>query len=278
MASGTRAARRSTTRKKALSRAGPSGRYAQGGPVAAFALSLFACGQPVAPSCTASISQPIYGGTADAASLGIEAVAGAVGALTTQTDSGVPELCSGVLVAPRFLLTAAHCSSAPSTGAMSVTFGPTAYAFASAPCAVPPADMYGVSRVVRHPTSDAMLVELSSDARGIEPTAISGTSPSLGTKAIIAGYGVTEAGTAGALMFVATTITQADNGLVTVDSGPDAGACAGDSGGPLFLQGPDASWQVAGVLSRGSAYCMGLDLFTSATDIRSWIMATIAAP
>lgn len=75
-------------------------------------------------------------------------------------------------------------------------------------------------------------------------------------------------------MFLATTIAQTDGGSVITDSGSDAGACAGDSGGPLFVQDGGSDWQLAGVLSEGSAYCVGFDVFTTASSVQAWIAAT----
>jgi secreted trypsin-like serine protease len=121
-----------------------------------------------------------------------------------------------------------------------------------------------------------MLVELAADARDVAPVPIASASPSAGQAAVIAGFGLTEQNTAGTRLFITTTVAQANAGGLTVNSGADAGACVGDSGGPLLVRSA-AGWQLAGVLSEGSAYCTLIDVFVDATAIRGWV-ATNTAP
>ena len=128
----------------------------------------------------------------------------------------------------------------------------------------------------------------------------------MGQTAVIAGYGLSDQGTAGEKLFVGTTVlgvsgavpgysdpdVEADADvcagdagaaaclgaplLITVDSGADAGACAGDSGGPLFVQSA-SGWEVAGVLSEGSAYCTGEDVYVDLPSVAGWITAHVSS-
>jgi V8-like Glu-specific endopeptidase len=197
-------------------------------------------------------------------------IAGAVGALVTTSDGGPPSLCSGVLVSPSYLLTAAHCATGASPAQMRISFGSSADSFGNTTCAAEPEGGTAVA-VVRHPVADAMLVELATPVQVPAPVSIAGVVPSPGTQAVAAGYGLTEQNTAGARLFIRTVVTNAANDLVTVDSGADAGACAGDSGGPLFVETGGARWQLAGVLHEGSASCTGVDVFTAAAALATWI-------
>jgi secreted trypsin-like serine protease len=56
-----------------------------------------------------------------------------------------------------------------------------------------------------------------------------------------------------------------------VDGEGRTGACAGDSGGPLLVADSSGQARVAGVLDRGSADCLGLDLYTRIDALADWI-------
>jgi hypothetical protein len=265
-------------------------------------LSWLGC-TPPAGECTASSAQALSGGSPDASSVGLDNVAAsAVAAIVVESDSGHPSLCSGVLIAPRFVLTAGHCGPAAAPQALHISFSPSAAPFALRdPCA-PPAATYPAVALERDPDADVMLVELASNVSPVPVVPIASLSPAIGQPAVIAGYGLTEQNTAGERLFVGTTVVgvgrvvAGDSGadaeadacagdanagacsggalLITVDSGPEAGACAGDSGGPLFVRGA-LGWQVAGVLSEGSESCTGKDVYVDLASVTPWIRAHV---
>jgi secreted trypsin-like serine protease len=263
-----------------------------------------------AGECTGSSAQPIVGGSPDASSVGLGNVSTAIAAIVVESDGAPTSLCSGILVAPRFVLTAAHCALGAQPAAVQVTFGPSAPQFAIADPCEPPAPRYSVVALDRNPEADVMLVELASDVSSVPVVPLAATPPPIGQVGVIAGYGLNEQGTVGERLFAEATVdavgthvtgysepdavanpvcadasadADADSGpcaagplLVTVDSGAGAGACLGDSGGPLLVR-DTSEWQVAGVLSEGSVYCTGEDVYVDLASVAAWISAHVSS-
>jgi hypothetical protein len=65
---------------------------------------------------------------------------------------------------------------------------------------------------------------------------------------------------------------------IVVDGHGRAGACIGDSGGPLLVRDADGRLAVGGVLSRGQASCTGKDSYLRGEVIRDWVNGETGAP
>jgi len=186
-------------------------------------------GEPaVSEPTTAGAVQDIQGGALDSGDANIGAILG-----TTLSGSG--SICSGVLVAPSYVLTAKHCQDQISdmyfsTGAQ--------YPFA-------PAATHHVDQKIPHPTADLLLVHLATPATGITPRPLVTTAlPAVGTTCTTIGYGThnTNANNSelGFKRSVTNQVTISSAATIRVAAGaaPVNGvADAGDSGGPLICGG-----------------------------------------
>ena len=160
----------------------------------------------------------------------------------TVVVAGAKGRCSGVVLAPDIVLTAAHCVR---RGERFYVGGNLGGGYQTLP---PPSLLSPVAEIVLHPlytsrdsgSPDLAILKLAKPLPDrFIPAVLNPRSPSVGDDLIVAGYGKSAAGDSAAslvLRMVLLRVSHSIRGWVVLTSvGEDAsGAGSGDSGGPVF--------------------------------------------
>lgn len=247
-------------------------------PLLALGLGLAACAAPPEePVSVARASQPIFGGAPPDAP-----EHAAVVGLHQRSSAGVAvsPFCSGTLVAPSVVLTAAHCLDVARSGKRTFqTMSPAAVAiYVGDQAAIDPAPrVFAVVETLIHPQynrfsnrNDIGLIRLAGPVDGVDPVpalpAAQGfTAADVGEIVGFAGFGLTEDGTLGEKLQVDLPLgglgcsvpgcpSPGDAATMVSYVQPDGGPCSGDSGGPLFIVRGGQPY-VGAVTSYGDAGC-----------------------
>lgn len=213
----------------------------------------------------------VGGGPADAA----------LSAETAMIVSTRGATCTGVVLGPNVLLTAAHCVEPAADYAVVVFEGGTPRLIPIDRKAVHPS-FDPNSFATRRPTPDLALVRLSGPLpAGFRPAALTDqvALPARRTAFTVAGYGVTRDGdgkSAGTLRAVTLPSIGTTGGImVRLSDGAAKGGCTGDSGGPVLIEGVVAGiigWSTAAGGARG---CGGVTGATLIGPQRAWIDAKL---
>lgn len=220
-----------------------------------------------------SRTDAIVGGEADEATR-------AVFQIFTALDDGGVTACSGVLISPRLLLSAAHCFEDPD-GGLRAPYLATGSArtqgaqFVTTIGVAPDPDRARLGP--QHGAHDLAIVILREAVTGVTPLErVNVPRPdwaSVGGRSV--GYGVTANGRDDADLrrSVATPLTAIQ--LLTVTAGSRTkGTCFGDSGGPLLLKGRDGKERVLGIASAVFDRDCGEGLFARPSG--DWIRSMVA--
>jgi secreted trypsin-like serine protease len=228
---------------------------------AACALSCAAGPEPVA-----TVAEPIIGGDADVSDVAVVAV--------QRASTGT--LCSGTLVAPSVVLTAAHCLYGIPASDLRVLVGDDI---------TTPSQTATAAGVVTYPTYtgeasgvpggvDLGAVILASPL-SVAPVAVDTATSDVGqgTVVTLVGFGVsstTNADMAGVRRSVTTTVTAVCTRTLTLGDA-DADTCFGDSGGAVMVAG-----KLVAVISGGPADCIAPSEQTRLSAHATWVTNVVA--
>lgn len=239
-------------------------------------MSLLGCGPSMlsddADAVVAARGDAIVGGT-------LAAGDPAVVVLAVTSGGQLEEYCSGTLVGPKTVLTAAHCINAYGSGKSYVVgFGPNVGALTKT---IP------VAQQVRNPSYngnawDFGILRLSLPATGITPIPLNDTAlttANVGQAIRHVGFGITNASGVGSGVKREVTYNLRQVARYTIESGASGKqTCSGDSGGPAFMVLPgDTQEKLVGVVSYGDQSCV-IEGWDGRVDVAvNWIRTTMGA-
>ncbi len=217
-------------------------------------------------------AQALVGESRDGAELSPHVV------MVLSNADGRAGLCSGVVIAPKVVLSAAHCVKSPAQSMVHFRSGERPVLLPVSAIAIHP-EFKANAPKTRERSVDLALIQLRDPLPApFEPAPLdTDGSVTLGTRYVIAGFGLTvEGGTASGQLRMGEISARAPlSKLLLWAEDPNKrgfGACTGDSGGPIFA-GPlrhifaITTWTEG----TGKSHCGALTQATLVAPQRSWM-------
>jgi secreted trypsin-like serine protease len=174
--------------------------------------------------------------------------------------------CTGTLIDDQYVVSAAHCL-ASYYNRLYIGFGRGSDEFTYVEASDWQAHPDYSGSFNQSVPADISVIELSEPApSGYQPVEIYKRALSRGEELYLAGFGQTESGSTGSLLYRDVSVSDSTSSEITVSNG----ACYGDSGGPAYLY-DGTNLTLVGATSRGAAGCRGDAVYTSVRYFESWL-------
>uniref|UniRef100_A0AAU3I9R8 Trypsin-like serine protease n=1 Tax=Streptomyces sp. NBC_01393 TaxID=2903851 RepID=A0AAU3I9R8_9ACTN len=207
----------------------------------------------------------------------------------TKINVGEQAACTGTLVDPQWVLTAATCFAAdgkPPAGKPAVT---TTVTVGRTDLTQTGGSVQQAIWLIPHADRDLVLVRLATRITdpAIKPVPLATTPAATGEKLTKAGFGRTKTEWVPDKLHTGTfTVASTTNTTVDLDGSDTATVCKGDAGGPA-LRTVNGTTELVAINSRSwQGGCLGNDptetrtgaIDTRVDDLRGWVASTVAVP